>query len=119
MRQMMVRKRVLALMGIFVLCSVCSATESGVQLVVRADQPGPQISPTMYGVFFEDINSAPTVGSTRNGQEPLLRVRRALLGRGRENVRRPPPSRSWTRSPAFPPSRTTCGSRPVGPVVPL
>jgi alpha-N-arabinofuranosidase len=27
-----------------------------VRLVVRADRPGAQISPTMYGVFFEDIN---------------------------------------------------------------
>ena len=32
------------------------SAESGVQLVVRADRPGARISPTMYGVFFEDIN---------------------------------------------------------------
>jgi alpha-L-arabinofuranosidase len=44
-----------ALMGAL-LCSASFSAESGVQLVVRADQPGARISPTMYGVFFEDIN---------------------------------------------------------------
>jgi alpha-N-arabinofuranosidase len=36
--------------------SMSLGADSAVQLVVRADQTGPQISPTMYGVFFEDIN---------------------------------------------------------------
>ncbi len=30
--------------------------EPAIQLVVRADRPGAQISPTLYGIFFEDIN---------------------------------------------------------------
>jgi alpha-N-arabinofuranosidase len=38
-----------------VACSV-SVAGDGVQLVVHADQPGAKISPTMYGIFFEDIN---------------------------------------------------------------
>ena len=35
---------------------LCSTTLGQVQLTVRADQPGAKISPTMYGIFFEDIN---------------------------------------------------------------
>src|ERR1700744_4399637 len=30
----------------------------GPSLVVRADRPGPAIQPTMWGIFFEDINMA-------------------------------------------------------------
>ncbi len=55
MRQTMVHGCVAALLGVF-LCSAGFGAESGVQLVVRADRPGARISPTMYGVFFEDIN---------------------------------------------------------------
>src|SRR6476620_5216643 len=33
----------------------CPAAEQ-VTITVRADQPGPRISPTMWGAFFEDIN---------------------------------------------------------------
>ena len=43
------------MMGI-VACSVGLGGENAVQLVVRADRPGAKISPTMYGIFFEDIN---------------------------------------------------------------
>jgi alpha-L-arabinofuranosidase len=32
------------------------SSESGVRVTVRADRPGATIRPTMYGVFFEDIN---------------------------------------------------------------
>jgi len=39
-----------------VVCSTGLSQESPVQLVVRADQPGAAISPTMWGIFFEDIN---------------------------------------------------------------
>ncbi len=39
-----------------VACSVGFSAENAVRLVVRADQPGARISPTMYGIFFEDIN---------------------------------------------------------------
>lgn len=55
MRQTMVHCCVAALVGAVLNCGTFGA-ESGVQLVVRADRPGAQISPTMYGVFFEDIN---------------------------------------------------------------
>jgi alpha-N-arabinofuranosidase len=55
MRHTVVRTCVAALVGIF-LCSTGFGAESAVQLVVRADRPGAKISPTMYGVFFEDIN---------------------------------------------------------------
>jgi len=43
------------MMGI-VACSVGLGGENAVQFVVRADRPGAKISPTMYGIFFEDIN---------------------------------------------------------------
>ncbi len=55
MRRIVVYSYVAALVGVF-LCSIGFSAESSVQLVVRADQPGARISPTMYGVFFEDIN---------------------------------------------------------------
>ena len=48
MRQTAVHSCVAALVGVF-LCSAGFSAESGVQLVVRADQPGAKISPTMYG----------------------------------------------------------------------
>lgn len=32
------------------------ASGDGVQVTVRADQPGARISPSLYGIFFEDIN---------------------------------------------------------------
>lgn len=35
---------------------LCSTGLGQVQLTVRADKPGAKISPTMYGIFFEDIN---------------------------------------------------------------
>src|SRR5512137_2248957 len=55
MRQTVLRSCMAALVGA-VLGSAGLSAESGVQLVVRADRPGARISPTMYGVFFEDIN---------------------------------------------------------------
>lgn len=39
-----------------VICSDCLGQGNAVQLTVKADQPGAKISPTMYGIFFEDIN---------------------------------------------------------------
>jgi len=42
------------LVGIFILFSaagICQTT-----ITISADKPGPQISPTMWGIFFEDIN---------------------------------------------------------------
>src|SRR3954451_7008010 len=30
--------------------------ESPVSISVQTDQPGPKISPTMWGIFFEDMN---------------------------------------------------------------
>ncbi len=46
---------VIAILSI-VVCSTGLGQESTVQLVVRADRPGAAISPTMWGIFFEDIN---------------------------------------------------------------
>jgi alpha-L-arabinofuranosidase len=36
--------------------SVCAAMAAQVELAVDAAKPGPRISPTLYGLFFEDIN---------------------------------------------------------------
>ncbi len=35
---------------------LCSTSLGQIQLTVYADRPGAKISPTMYGIFFEDIN---------------------------------------------------------------
>ncbi len=44
------------------LCAVALAgagvTVSAAELVIRADKPGAPVQPTMYGLFFEDINYA-------------------------------------------------------------
>ena len=48
------RRVVLALAGL-ILHSAC-AGDSSVSIVVEADPPGARISPTMWGIFFEDIN---------------------------------------------------------------
>ncbi|MGA2796489.1 MAG: alpha-L-arabinofuranosidase C-terminal domain-containing protein [Thermoguttaceae bacterium] len=37
-------------------CNNSLAAEPAATLTIQADQPGPRISPTMWGVFFEDIN---------------------------------------------------------------
>jgi len=55
MRRARVLGRVVALVGV-VLGSVAFSAESNLQLTVHADRPGAKISPTMYGIFFEDIN---------------------------------------------------------------
>jgi alpha-N-arabinofuranosidase len=46
---------VTALLSI-VACSTLLAQDDPIQLTVRGDKPGAKISPTMYGIFFEDIN---------------------------------------------------------------
>lgn len=46
---------VVAILTIIV-SSACLGQDNAVQLVVKADRPGAKISPTMYGIFFEDIN---------------------------------------------------------------
>ncbi|HVT80703.1 MAG TPA: hypothetical protein VHM90_08595, partial [Phycisphaerae bacterium] len=40
------------------LIACCGSTAMGAEIVVRADKPGPAVSPTLYGAFFEDINRA-------------------------------------------------------------
>jgi alpha-L-arabinofuranosidase len=35
-----------------------AAGTSSASLVIQADRPGPRISPTLYGIFFEEINCA-------------------------------------------------------------
>ncbi|HOW69882.1 MAG TPA: alpha-L-arabinofuranosidase C-terminal domain-containing protein [Phycisphaerae bacterium] len=37
-------------------CSAAFGAETVTRLTIQADRPGAPISPTMYGVFFEDIN---------------------------------------------------------------
>ena len=44
-----------ALVGISI-CSAALAADPATRLTVQVDRPGATISPTMYGVFFEDIN---------------------------------------------------------------
>ena len=60
-----------------------SAREPGraTQDVVTLDisKPGPPISPTMYGVFFEDINFAADGGVPGVGEKPIVRVHRAAV----------------------------------------
>lgn len=36
--------------------STAAASAAPITLAVQADKPGPKISPTMWGIFFEDIN---------------------------------------------------------------
>jgi alpha-L-arabinofuranosidase len=35
-----------------------AATTASASLVIQADRPGPKVSPTLYGIFFEEINCA-------------------------------------------------------------
>src|SRR5580698_9979726 len=50
------KKYVLRLFLATMVAAHLSAAAAPVKLTVQADKPGPQISPTMWGVFFEDIN---------------------------------------------------------------
>ncbi|MDP2884523.1 MAG: hypothetical protein Q8P51_05840, partial [Ignavibacteria bacterium] len=55
------REKVLArLVLLVVLWSWCAIaqTNPAASLMIHADKPGPQISPTLYGIFFEEINCA-------------------------------------------------------------
>ncbi|MDE6854323.1 MAG: carbohydrate binding domain-containing protein, partial [Muribaculaceae bacterium] len=38
------------------LAAALSGSAAGTPAVLRADKPGAEVSPTMYGIFFEDIN---------------------------------------------------------------
>jgi len=40
------------------LFSICSMAQSGKQIIVKVNQPVATIQPTMWGIFFEDINLA-------------------------------------------------------------
>ena len=45
------------LVGAFVLSMACSVTGQPTSTItIQTDQPGHQVSPTLWGVFFEDIN---------------------------------------------------------------
>src|SRR5579872_3752829 len=46
--------------GLLSLCCLIAwgLRAQGGDIVVQADKPGPVISPTMWGIFFEDINMA-------------------------------------------------------------
>jgi alpha-N-arabinofuranosidase len=50
------KKNVLRLLLATVTAAHLAAAAAPVKLTVQAGTPGPQISPTMWGVFFEDIN---------------------------------------------------------------
>ena len=52
-------------------------------VAVDASRPGADISPAMFGAFFEDINFAADGGLYPDDQEPLVRVRRAAGRMGR------------------------------------
>ena len=41
-----------------VCCLCCSAAAAQVNIDIDVSQRGPRISPTHYGIFFEDINHA-------------------------------------------------------------
>jgi alpha-N-arabinofuranosidase len=51
MNRVLLRSCVIAILS----AAICS-TGLGAQITVQADQPEAKISPTMYGIFFEDIN---------------------------------------------------------------
>ena len=55
MNRRMLHIRIVAILSV-VACSTAFGQESAVQLTIHADQPGAAISPTMWGIFFEDIN---------------------------------------------------------------
>lgn len=51
-----VRRLTLVLLAIIAFSSLCLAEDSTVQLTIHTDKPTHSISPTLYGLFFEDIN---------------------------------------------------------------
>ncbi|MEN6424718.1 MAG: alpha-L-arabinofuranosidase C-terminal domain-containing protein [Phycisphaerales bacterium] len=55
MNRIVLHTCVVAVLSI-ILCSITLGQAGPVQLTVHADKPGAKISPTMYGIFFEDIN---------------------------------------------------------------
>ncbi len=55
MNRIVLRSCVIVLLSV-VACSTSLCQDNTVQLTVHADKPGAKISPTMYGIFFEDIN---------------------------------------------------------------
>ena len=55
------------------------------QFTVQANKPGAEIQPTMYGIFFEDINFG------ADGREPFLRV--STAPDGMEYIRKCNPQR--------------------------
>src|SRR5208282_4885289 len=53
---MCMKKKVFRLLIALAAAAGLAATAAPVNLTVQAGKPGPQISPTMWGVFFEDVN---------------------------------------------------------------
>src|SRR5687768_3576491 len=47
-----------AIVAIALLAFVANATAAPAKLLVQADKPGSAVSPTLYGIFFEEINRA-------------------------------------------------------------
>ena len=50
-------KKPAALLLTVLSASALVAAEPAVTLTIQADKPGAKISPTMWGIFFEDINN--------------------------------------------------------------
>lgn len=43
------------LLSVLLTCPLCAQTN---EMVIKTNKPGAEIQPTMYGLFFEDINYA-------------------------------------------------------------
>lgn len=52
------KKILLLLSMLFILTSGLSTAQEPLEISIQADRPGAEIQPTMWGVFFEDINFA-------------------------------------------------------------
>ena len=55
---MLLRKKFAFLIVLGVALILTGLTSQSAELTVHLDQPGPTVSPTLYGLFFEDINRA-------------------------------------------------------------
>ena len=61
-----------------------SLTSGSQVLTVRTDKPGAEVQPTMYGLFFEDINYAADGGLyAEMVKKPLLRIPAVTDGLGK------------------------------------
>ena len=47
-----------SILSLFWTCVASGQSKSTATLVIEADKPGPRVSPSLYGIFFEEINHA-------------------------------------------------------------